>query len=222
MPPVDWQYDYVLRMVAAIIAGGLVGLERELSVKPAGFRTHMLVCLGAALFTIMSEVISSGTNEDSGRIAAQIVTGIGFLGAGAILHNRGLVTGLTTAAGIWMVASLGMTFGAGHLMLGAEATVLTLIVLVLLNKTEHLLSRIRTGTHFEVQLRQDHTHLPETVLSTLTQANLRIIHQTTGKKDGKLVLTVEVRGTSKNIQNLQQTLALMDEVDTCRRYSTPL
>jgi putative Mg2+ transporter-C (MgtC) family protein len=98
--------------VAAVLCGGIVGGERERQDKPAGLRTLILVCLGSAVFTMVSFAFTS-TTRDSGRVAAQIVTGIGFLGAGAILHSRTTVSGMTTAAAIWMMAAIGITVGVG-------------------------------------------------------------------------------------------------------------
>jgi putative Mg2+ transporter-C (MgtC) family protein len=146
----EWQ-DLV-RLLFACVAGALVGLERELRRKPAGLRTNVLICLGAALFTVLSERIAAGGAGDPGRIAAQVVTGVGFLGAGAILHARGSVVGLTTAAGIWLVASIGMAFGAGALVLGWVATLLSLAVLLGLGVLEGRLVRWRTTAKFQIEM----------------------------------------------------------------------
>jgi putative Mg2+ transporter-C (MgtC) family protein len=109
--PTPWS-PIVLALVA-VACGALVGAERQRQEKPAGLRTLILVCLGAAVFTLVSFAFTT-TTGDSGRVAAQIVTGIGFLGAGAILHAGASVTGMTTAATIWMTAAIGMTVGAGY------------------------------------------------------------------------------------------------------------
>lgn len=115
------------RLLLACLLGGLVGLERELAKKPAGVRTNLLICLGAAFFTILSSVIAGDTGSNKGQIASNIVQGIGFLGAGLILHNRSRLSGLASAASIWVVASIGMACGAG---LYAPATVAAGIVIV--------------------------------------------------------------------------------------------
>ncbi len=107
-----WSVD-VLSIVLATVLGGAIGLERELSGKAAGLRTNVLICLGAAVFTIISKRMVEGTDGSLVRIAAQIVTGVGFLGAGAVIQDRRGVHGLTTAATIWLVASIGMACGAG-------------------------------------------------------------------------------------------------------------
>lgn len=119
----------IVLVLAAILCGAIVGSEREHRVKPAGLRTLILVCLGSAVFTILSYAFVSST-RDSGRVAAQVVTGIGFLGAGAILHSRTAVTGMTTAATIWFTAAIGMTTGAGFPAAALGLTLLARAVLV--------------------------------------------------------------------------------------------
>lgn len=146
---IDW-YD-LLRLIAAIAGGAIIGLERELHDKPAGFRTNILICLGAALFTLLSVRLAEfGTLVDRSRIAAQVVTGVGFLGAGAIIQFRGNVIGLTTAATIWTVASVGMAFGAGFFALGAASTVLATAVLLALGVAENYIARWRTTAHIQI------------------------------------------------------------------------
>ena len=131
--------EMIIRLVMAMVLGGLVGWEREIYHKPAGFRTHILVCLGSSLFTILSFSFPCGPGfqaVDPSKIAAGIVMGIGFLGAGAILHGQGSVSGLTTAASIWVVAAIGMAAGSGFYMAAAVATGLVVLVLFVLNKVE--------------------------------------------------------------------------------------
>ena len=119
----------VLLAVVAVICGILVGSERQRREKSAGLRTLALVCLGSAVFTMVSFAFTS-TTGDSGRVAAQIVTGIGFLGAGAILHGRRIISGMTTAASIWMIAAIGMTVGAGYAAAGLALSLLVNRLLV--------------------------------------------------------------------------------------------
>lgn len=129
-------YPSLLRLLLAGVLGGIIGLERTLHHKSAGIRTNMFICMGAALFTIMSELIPDPSVGDRTRIASNIVQGVGFLGAGAILHNKGGVSGLTTAATIWVVASIGMAAGAGHYLLATLTAVMILIALNLLGYLE--------------------------------------------------------------------------------------
>ena len=131
----DWtrnlQLDLIFHVLVAFALGGVIGLERERRAKVAGLRTHMLVAGGSALFTVGSYALfaGQGTVQDPARVAAQIVTGIGFLGAGAIIRSGGTVSGLTTAASIWMAAAVGMVAGAGGYALAIVSTAAAVIVL---------------------------------------------------------------------------------------------
>lgn len=130
----------IIRLVVSIVIGGLVGLERELEHKPAGLRTIMLVCLGSTIFMLIGFELSE-FGSDLGRIVAGVVTGVGFLGAGAIIRARGEVYGLTTAATIWLASGLGLAIGAGQYILVAIATILVLIVLRILGIVEKALTK---------------------------------------------------------------------------------
>jgi len=135
----NWPGD-VFSIVLAVVLGAAIGIEREFSGKAAGLRTNVLICLGAAAFTIISKRMA-GENDSLTRIAAQIVTGVGFLGAGAIIQDRAGVHGLTTAATIWFVASLGMACGAGLYELALILTLLAFFVLVGLRQIQKPLMR---------------------------------------------------------------------------------
>jgi len=127
--------DAILRLALAAALGGAIGLEREYHHKPAGLRTNMLIALGSALFSILSVQLGAGAGS-ADRIAAQVVTGIGFLGAGAILRSGENIHGLTTAATIWVNAAIGMAAGLGSYLVAAGAAALTLIVLAILPPIE--------------------------------------------------------------------------------------
>lgn len=124
-----WQV-HVCRILLAAVLGAAIGLERQLSGKVAGIRTNVLICLGAAVLTIISEEMGREYGDSASRIAAQIVTGVGFLGAGVIIRDRGGVHGLTTAATIWLVASVGMAVGAGFYLLAVASAILAIVVLL--------------------------------------------------------------------------------------------
>ena len=146
------QLDAVLLLAAAALLGGVIGLDREAKNKAAGLRTHMLVAMGAALFMLAPSLIEmsvGGTSEegqvraDVTRVAAGIVTGVGFLGAGQIFRAEGTVVGLTSAATIWVTAGVGMVVGLGHVAIAAAATVLVLVVTTVLGYVEdHWLSEV--------------------------------------------------------------------------------
>jgi putative Mg2+ transporter-C (MgtC) family protein len=127
-------HDFIPKALLAILCGGLIGIEREMKSKPAGFRTNILICLGSMLFMWISihlgQSVGGDRPSDPGRIAAQVVTGIGFLGAGTIIQARGRVVGLTSAAMIWVVAAVGMVIGAGQSVVGVATTFLILVVLL--------------------------------------------------------------------------------------------
>lgn len=148
------QLDLALRLTVGLILGAIIGFERELQRQPAGFRTHSLVSLGAALFTVVSAYGFSGDLVDPTRIAAQIVSGIGFIGAGTILQHRGNIRGLTTAASLWAVAAIGTAAGAGMFSVAVVGTLLILVVL-------SILDRIEAVTHRRFQIPSKHSPDPE-------------------------------------------------------------
>ncbi len=137
----------ILKLLLAAVLGGLVGLEREFRHKPAGLRTNMFISVGSALFTILSEQLASRAGGDPTRITAQLITGIGFIGAGSIIRARGSVIGLTTAATIFVVASIGVAVGGGYYWTAIFMSLLILIALSLLGWLErrfHIKSELRT------------------------------------------------------------------------------
>src|SRR3954447_5490291 len=159
MPPLDLtlQLDLAVRMLVAAILGAAIGLEREIHEHPAGMRTHLLVALGSAIFTVLSiygfEGVGRGSvspSVDPTRIAAQVVSGIGFLGAGAILKYGTSIRGLTTAASLWTAAAIGMAAGAGEWVIAAVGT---LIVIVSLWPLQALFRRIHKPGNHMIRLR---------------------------------------------------------------------
>ena len=141
----------VKRLLMACAMGGVVGLEREWRHKDSGLRTNILICMGSALFTIMSIVIAGDTSPNRGQIASNIVQGIGFLGAGLILHTKNRVLGLTSAATVWVVAAIGMTCGAGLYLVAALSTLLVLVALQIVGIFEHRLGWKRYPMIYEVR-----------------------------------------------------------------------
>ncbi len=126
--PITLDLQMFLRLLVAVVLGALVGYERERAGKPAGVRTHGMVSLGSALFAVVS-LHGFGNASDPSRVAAQIVTGIGFLGAGAILHQRGSVHGLTTAASLWVTAAIGLAVGVGMVFMSLATAILVFLLL---------------------------------------------------------------------------------------------
>lgn len=139
--------DFLIRVAAGTGLAAVLGLEREATGKPAGLRTHAMVGLGAAVFTVLS--VEGFEGADTSRVAAQIVSGVGFLGAGAIFRSGPLVKGLTTAAGLWAAAALGMAAGSGQIAWAAVATGMAVIVLLLMRSIDTVIGRRRIGVVLE-------------------------------------------------------------------------
>lgn len=139
------------RLLVACALGGAIGLEREWRHKDSGLRTNMLICMGAALFTIMSVILAGDSTPNKGQVAANIVQGVGFLGAGLILHTKSRVLGLTTAASVFVVAAIGMACGDGMYMAALIATVLLLVALQMIGAMEGKLGWKRYPMVYEVR-----------------------------------------------------------------------
>ncbi|MGB8952537.1 MAG: MgtC/SapB family protein [Candidatus Aminicenantales bacterium] len=140
--------EIIFKLFLAILLGGLIGLEREFSQKPAGLRTNILICAGSAMMVILSQMMLEGKGANTGdalRIAAGVITGMGFIGAGAIIQSRGIVHGLTTASTLWAVAGLGLVIGAGYYLVGTVFSGLVILTLVLLRRLEE--SFLKKGLH---------------------------------------------------------------------------
>src|SRR5436305_268941 len=150
-----FQIELLGKLVLAVVLGGAIGLERELKGKPAGLRTNILICMGAALLTDVSLgiglTVTGQRIGDPARLAAQIVSGVGFLGAGTIMQGSGMVTGLTSAATIWVVAAIGIAIGAGEYVAAAGTGILVTVVLAGLGRVEHSLRRVRRIVHVTVR-----------------------------------------------------------------------
>lgn len=164
----------ILRLLLAIIVGGLIGYEREHTNQPAGFRTHILVCIGAAVismirisdvFYVKSQItldpnIRGIAKVDFERLAAQVVSGIGFLGAGTIIHDKGSVRGLTTAASIWVVACIGLAVGMGYYFLSIFSTIAVLLVLITLKRIENKFFKYRKTYEINIEYNDENFSKP--------------------------------------------------------------
>jgi putative Mg2+ transporter-C (MgtC) family protein len=210
----DW--EYILRLVLAIAAGSVIGFERELHDKPAGLRTNILICLGAALFTVMSITMVGEAFSDRARIAAQVVTGVGFLGAGTIVHFKGNVLGLTTAATIWAVASVGMAFGAGEYLLGGVATLLTAGVLFGLAYAEDLISSWRITTRFKLKL-DPSPAVANAIRERVLKMGMRIRSWMITNIENEMTLRISITGPSDLLEQLQSELIENEHVHSLKR-----
>jgi putative Mg2+ transporter-C (MgtC) family protein len=178
------------RLVLATILGGVIGLERQLRHKPAGLRTNMFICFGAAMFTVLSKQLA-GAESDSARIAAQIIPGIGFIGAGSILHARASVSGLTTAATLFVVASIGMATGGGLYLIACWATAMILAALEVLGRMEARFALKLFTASYQVTGRSIDGMLREVnrVLES-EQLTMQSVHIADAEPDFRLVFSV--------------------------------
>jgi len=198
--------DDFYRLAVALLVGSIIGAERERLKKAVGLRTLILISLGSALFTILSYRIGIYNNSNEpGRIAANIVSGIGFLGAGVILEERGRVTGLTTAATIWLTAALGMAAGAGEYILSVGAALMSIIVLLLFTRFEEYLeisSEIRT---YQITTKVSWDKYKE-LKSMFKEYHLPIQNYKQEKHEDDMVCTFKVYGSAKRHDKLVQKL----------------
>src|SRR5919197_6121157 len=165
--------EIIVRLLVALVLSGAVGLQRALMGKAAGMRTHILVGVGSALFTLVSGYAFHTTAANADRIAAQIVSGIGFIGGGAILKERGSIKGLTTAAGLWTAAALGMAAGAGLYLMGVASAIIILLTLAVLRRIELRFPR-RAFETWSIRILLAHGATVEQVRAALTPHGRRI------------------------------------------------
>ena len=181
------------RLALGAALGGIIGLERELRHKAAGLRTNMLICFGSAMFTVLSAQMADRFGGDNVRIASQIIPGIGFIGAGAILRERGSVTGLTTAATIFVAASVGMAAGAGFYITASFATVVILLALAALGKLERHFERKHRMVNYEVTGPNTDAVLAE-LDRILSEKNLGLRDVHAASLDGRSRVVFAVKG----------------------------
>ena len=194
------------RLLLAAVLGGIVGIERELKHRPAGLRTNMFICFGAAMFTVISVQLANAVGGDHTRIASQIIPGIGFIGAGSILHAQRSISGLTTAATIFVVASIGMACGGGLYGLAVFATALLLLCLQVLGALERRYSLKSSLMHYSILTDRVAEEITEEIDSVLedhgkTMQDMKLI-RTNGKK--KIIFTVD--GTRRQHEEIMASL----------------
>lgn len=190
-----FRLELLLQLGLATLLGGLIGLERELGGKPAGLRTNILICIGSALYTQLSlGMVPAGS--DASRVAGQIVTGVGFIGAGTILHARGAVVGLTSAATIWVVAAIGVALGASHYAEGLLATLVVLVVLQGLGRIELAVERHSTKSHLVVHARPDAASI-EDLETVIRRTGVTIVSHASRRENVDLVLEYDLSGPKR-------------------------
>lgn len=185
----------LLQLGLAVVCGGAIGMEREVSGKPAGLRTNILICVGATLFTVLSLQLAEGRG-DPARVAAQILPGVGFIGAGTILHARGAVTGLTSAATIWVVAAIGMALGGGAYTEALGTTLLVTLVLAGLGYLETHVARRATHTRLQIHTKPEPGALDD-IETIVRRTGLALTRIESRRENVDLVIELEVRGPKR-------------------------
>ncbi|HWC73365.1 MAG TPA: MgtC/SapB family protein [Gemmatimonadales bacterium] len=214
-----FRLDLMLQIGLATLLGGAIGLERELGGKPAGLRTNILICIGSVLYTHLSLAMLTGSTgaipvgTDTTRVAAQIVTGVGFIGAGTILHARGAVVGLTSAATIWVVAAIGIALGSGYYLEGVGTTLAVLVVLAGLGRVEKIVQSHSMRSTITIHARPGPSVLED--LETLVRrTGLDITSVSNRQENVDLVIDFELRGSKRLYDQAVVTLLHHDHVRT--------
>ncbi|UIR57657.1 MgtC/SapB family protein [Sphingobacterium sp. SRCM116780] len=202
--------QYIWNVVVSIFCGALIGFEREYRNKSAGFRTIVLICFGSAVFTVVSRMIGGNGNDD--RIAANIVTGIGFIGAGVIFKGKLSVKGLTTSAVIWSTAGVGMIAGIGETKLALFFTIFMVIILSLFQQIEQLLSRYYLIRTVHVRFATCDFDQISNFEQEATKFNVKFSRKTIEKLDGGLAIIYDLSGKMENINKFNERLIYIPEV----------
>jgi putative Mg2+ transporter-C (MgtC) family protein len=206
-----FRLDTLSRLLLAAVLGGIVGTEREISGKPAGLRTNLLICVGAALITELSAEVAATASGDPGRLAAQIVSGIGFIGAGTIIQSRGRVVGLTTAATLWVVAAIGMAVGAGAYIEAAGTASLVVITLFGLRKLERVFAQAWVKRRYRVFLGQPEKSI-DALLESLRGQGFKVQVEGVDRRSDGLEVLVRLDGSAGKHDALLPRLLALDGV----------
>lgn len=202
--------ELIVKVVLALVLGGVLGLERQYNDKPAGYATNSIICLGAALFTILSQhMVEEG--GDPGRIAAQIVTGVGFLGAGSILRSGNKIVGLTTAAGVWLVAAIGMAVGYGQYLLAAGSALLVLLMQLGVRKTLTLLEVVRRYDTIYLTCKPKWAVVDE-IVAAIEKQRVKILKTEVTKQEDQFVVTIVATFTGREFQKITKDVLEMPDV----------
>lgn len=206
----------ILHIVVSIICGGMIGFEREYRNKTAGFRTIILICLGSTIFTMVSVNAGLGTDD---RIAANIITGIGFIGAGVIFKDNVSISGLTTAAVIWIAAAIGMVVGIGYYQLALLFSVVVLFILSVFNYIEAWIALIYQRENFIIKFRYADLRQLEELEQEIKSRNLNSSRKQLSKVDQALVVTLQIRGKRTIIRSFNEYMISSPNIDQVNQTS---
>lgn len=192
----------ICRLALAGLFGGIIGLEREIRAKEAGVRTHFVVALGSALFMIISQFAFEGRQHDAARVAAQVVSGIGFIGAGVIIFQKNVVRGVTTAAGLWVAAAIGLASGGGMYIVAISATLLTVICL----ETMNFLHRRYDEKQVTMTLTSDKEEDIFTVLDAFKKDKIKVDSYSYSKGKVQISFRIKMKKYEETIRTLLSRL----------------
>lgn len=205
--------EITLKLLLAVALGGLIGLERESSQKPAGFRTNILICVGSAMMMILSGLILQGKEGSGGdltRIGAGVITGIGFIGAGTIIQSRGIVVGLTTAATLWAVGGLGIAIGAGHYIPAIIFTAIIILTLVLFRQIEgQYLKKSICSYHLKTKYSKD---VLINIKKLALHEGIKFQELTLKKEENLSAIDFSFSSTEEKEQKFNQSLLEIEEI----------
>ncbi len=203
--------ENLVKLGMAVLIGGIVGMEREFRDKAAGFRTLILITVGATLFTIFS--ISMDPTNSRTRIAANIVTGIGFLGAGAIIREHGHIGGLTTAATIWLAAALGMGIGAGEMAFVTVSALIVIVVLLVFRRLEAWIDQLRDVRSYKIVVSAGNANKMDKIREALEACNLKVSESHQSKIANQIIGTWDTSGSPKNHESFTNMMLKDQEIE---------
>jgi putative Mg2+ transporter-C (MgtC) family protein len=228
--PAPFEFDRLQQMVVAngaigrlllsCVLGGAVGLSRELKGKSAGVRTNLLICMGAAFFTLLGEVLAGDTSPNRGQVASNIVQGIGFLGAGLILHNRSRVSGLASAASIWVVASIGMACGAGLYAAAAVGALIVIFALLVVGFLEQNASLKSYPVTYEAR-GHDQSRMLQSILDAMDHAGQRLTDIETNAIGELQRISFPLAATKRQHERVQAELKAKPDIDKLFTFRDP-
>ena len=202
----------ITKIFLALVLGGALGMERQYHDKPAGFATNCLICLGAMLFTILSLVMGAA-GGDPGRIAAQIVTGVGFIGAGSILRDGNKISGLTTAANVWIVAAIGMAVGYGEYIWASACAAAILVVQLILRRTLLWVEKIRHYDTLHVVCTPQWA-VVDNITKQIEKQHIQILKREVTKQDNLFHVSIVATFTAHEFQAVTKDLLELPDVQS--------
>lgn len=203
-------HEILVKTLLALVLGGILGLERQYNDKPAGYATNSIICVGSAIFTILSLYLGE-LGADPARIAAQIVSGVGFLGAGAILREGNKISGLTTAAGVWLVAAVGMAVGFGQYLLACAACAAILLLQLGVRRTLGVMEKLRRYDTIHLTC-APHWSVVHQICQEIENQNIQILRQDVTKHDNHFSVALVATFTGKEFLRVTKKLLEMEEV----------